>query len=67
MNNPSESILLTDLYMLTMLEGFYKQGMDGVASYQFFVRHLPPNRGFLVAAGIAMTATVVAARSTKTG
>ncbi len=52
MINPSQSILLTDLYMLTMLEGFYKQGMDGVASYEFFVRHLPPNRGFLVAAGL---------------
>ena len=52
MINPSQSILLTDLYMLTMLEGFYKQGMDGVASYEFFVRNLPPNRGFLVAAGL---------------
>ena len=52
MINPSQSILLTDLYMLTMLEGFYKQGMDGVASYEFFVRHLPPTRGFLVAAGL---------------
>lgn len=46
------SILLTDLYMLTMLDGFFKEGMNGIASYEFFVRNLPPNRGFLVAAGL---------------
>ena len=46
------SILLTDLYMLTMLEGFFNDGMDGVASYEFVVRNLPPSRGFLVAAGL---------------
>jgi nicotinate phosphoribosyltransferase len=52
MNNVSTSILLTDLYMLTMLEGFYKQSMNGIASYEFFVRRLPESRGFLVAAGL---------------
>jgi nicotinate phosphoribosyltransferase len=52
MLNTSSSILLTDLYMLTMLEGFYKQSMEGIASYEFFVRKLPQNRGFLVAAGL---------------
>jgi nicotinate phosphoribosyltransferase len=46
------SILLTDLYMLTMLEGFYKESLNGIASYEFFVRRLPENRGFLVAAGL---------------
>ena len=52
MRDTSSSILLTDLYMLTMLEAFYRQSMDGVASYEFFVRRLPDNRGFLVAAGL---------------
>jgi nicotinate phosphoribosyltransferase len=52
MINTGASMLLTDLYMLTMLESFFRQGMDGVASYEFFVRSLPPNRGFLVAAGL---------------
>jgi nicotinate phosphoribosyltransferase len=52
MNNGNTSILLTDLYMLTMLEAFYKQSMDGIASYEFFVRKLPESRGFLVAAGL---------------
>ena len=46
------SILLTDLYMLTMLEGFHKQSMNGIASYEFVVRKLPDNRNFLVAAGL---------------
>jgi len=52
MINTNTSILLTDLYMLTMLEAFYMQGMDGIATYEFFVRGLPQNRGFLVAAGL---------------
>ena len=49
---PNSSILLTDLYMLTMLEAFHRKGMNGVASYEFFVRALPQNRGFLLAAGL---------------
>ena len=32
--------------------GFHKQSMNGIASYEFFVRRLPENRGFLVAAGL---------------
>src|SRR5688572_857705 len=52
MNQANSSILLTDLYMLTMLEAFDKQSMNGIASYEFFVRRLPETRGFLVAAGL---------------
>jgi len=52
MINAANSILLTDLYTLTMLEGFYGEGMDGIASYEFFVRDLPSSRGFLIAAGL---------------
>jgi len=48
----TNSLLLTDLYMLTMLEAFYKQSLNGIASYEFFVRKLPESRGFLVAAGL---------------
>ncbi len=50
--NPSSSALLTDLYMLTMLQGFFEQGMEETAVYEFFVRDLPPSRGFLIAAGL---------------
>ncbi len=44
--------LLTDLYQLTMLQSYFEQGMDREAVFEFFVRHLPQERGFLVAAGL---------------
>ena len=46
------SALLTDLYQLTMLDGFVSQGMDETAVFEFFVRALPRRRGFLLAAGL---------------
>lgn len=49
----SNSALLTDLYQLTMLQGYYEQGMEEIAVFEFFVRKLPENRGYLVAAGLA--------------
>jgi len=50
--NPATSPLLTDLYQLTMLQSYYEQGMTEVAVFEFFVRRLPENRGFLLAAGL---------------
>jgi len=47
------STLLTDLYQLTMVTAYQALGMDRIAVFEFFVRHLPPQRGFLVAAGLA--------------
>lgn len=52
MNTPS-SALLTDLYQLTMLQGYFDRGMEETAVFEFFVRKLPPGRNFLVAAGLA--------------
>ncbi len=49
----AQDILLTDLYQLTMLQGYYQQGMDDIAAFEFFVRKLPPGRNFFVAAGLA--------------
>lgn len=49
----SNSALLTDLYQLTMLQGYYEQDMEELAVFEFFVRKLPENRGYLVAAGLA--------------
>ena len=46
------SALLTDLYQLTMLQGYLQQLMEDTAVFEFFVRKLPPRRGFLVAAGL---------------
>jgi nicotinate phosphoribosyltransferase len=50
--NQSSSALLTDLYQLTMLQGYLRQRMEDTAVFEFFVRKLPPRRGFLVAAGL---------------
>src|SRR5438445_10634796 len=50
--NQSSSALLTDLYQLTMLQGYLEQRMEGTAVFECFVRTLPPRRGFLVAAGL---------------
>ena len=46
------SVLLTDLYQLTMLQGYFDRGMEETAVFEFFVRKIPPGRGFLMAAGL---------------
>ena len=46
------SLLLTDLYQLTMLQGYFERGMHDTAVFELFVRKLRPGRNFLVAAGI---------------
>lgn len=48
----ANSALLTDLYQLTMLQGYHDAGMEEVAVFEFFVRKLRPGRGFLMAAGL---------------
>ncbi len=47
-----QSVLLTDLYQLTMLQGYWQEGMDDTAVFELFVRKSPPNRNFLIAAGL---------------
>ncbi|MEW6312530.1 MAG: nicotinate phosphoribosyltransferase [Pseudomonadota bacterium] len=49
---PETSALLTDLYQFTMLQGYLDQGMEEEAVYEFFVRKLPQQRAFLLAAGL---------------
>lgn len=45
--------LLTDLYQLTMAAAYLKRGMaEQRASFELFVRHLPPVRSYLVFAGL---------------
>lgn len=46
------SALLTDLYQLSMLDAYYRLGMEQAAIFEFFVRRLPERRSFLVAAGL---------------
>jgi len=50
--NLTNSALLTDLYQLTMLQGYHDSGMEETAVFEFFVRKLCPGRGFLMAAGL---------------
>jgi nicotinate phosphoribosyltransferase len=44
--------LVTDLYELNMAASYLRRGMTMPATFSLFVRELPPQRGFLVAAGI---------------
>ena len=44
--------LLTDLYQLTMMQAYLDRGMDEPAAFELFVRKLPAQRNFLVAAGL---------------
>jgi nicotinate phosphoribosyltransferase len=46
------SALLLDLYELTMAQAYVDEGMDAPATFSLFVRSLPPERGYLVAAGL---------------
>jgi len=48
----AQGVLLTDLYQLTMVTAYQELGMDREAVFEFFVRRLPVQRGFLVAAGL---------------
>ncbi len=50
--NPLTSPLLTDLYQLTMLQAYFAHGMLDTAVFELFVRKLPANRNFLMAAGL---------------
>src|SRR5258707_6367126 len=43
---------LTDFYELTMLQGYFDEGMHGLAVFDLFVRRLPPTRNYLVACGL---------------
>jgi nicotinate phosphoribosyltransferase len=49
---PEPSVLLTDLYQLSMLDVYRRQGMEQTAVFEFFVRKLPASRRFLLAAGL---------------
>ena len=44
--------LATDLYELTMAAGYWSAGMMEPATFELFVRRLPPSRGYLIAAGL---------------
>ena len=51
--NGLSSALLTDWYQLTMLQTYVEAGMEDTAVFEFFVRNIPPQRKFFMAAGLA--------------
>ncbi|QFU83101.1 nicotinate phosphoribosyltransferase [Natronorubrum aibiense] len=44
--------LFTDLYELRMLQAYVNQDHNPTATFSLFVRDLPPNRGYMLAAGL---------------
>ncbi|HEY7151419.1 MAG TPA: nicotinate phosphoribosyltransferase [Solirubrobacterales bacterium] len=56
---PSEVSLLIDLYELTMSASYLERGMNGPAVFELFARRLPPNRDWLLAAGLGPTLQLV--------
>ena len=44
--------LFTDLYELTMARGYRETGHNPTATFDLFFRALPPDRGYVVAAGL---------------
>ena len=55
--------LLTDLYELTMAQSYFTEGMDGEATFSLYIREYPPDRGYLIAAGVADALDCLAALS----
>lgn len=44
--------LMSDLYEFTMAESYFREGMNGEATFSLFIRDYPVDRGYFVAAGI---------------
>ncbi|HVL64220.1 MAG TPA: nicotinate phosphoribosyltransferase [Actinomycetota bacterium] len=44
--------LLTDLYELTMAASYHRHDLNGTATFDLFIRSLPPQRSFLVVCGV---------------
>ena len=55
----SPSALLTDLYQLNMVQAYLEAGQTGTAVFEFFVRKLPLQRNFLLAAGLEQALEVL--------
>ncbi len=49
---PDNVALLTDQYELTMIQAYLAEGMHDAATFDLFVRDLPPSRNYLLACGI---------------
>ena len=52
MKTPANVSLLIDLYELTMAASYFEKKRDNTATFDLFVRQMPPHRSYLVAAGL---------------
>ncbi len=57
--DPAEASLLIDLYELTMSASYLERGMNQPAVFELFARRLPPNRRWLLAAGLGPTLELI--------
>lgn len=52
MESTENTSLIVDLYELTMAAAYFQNRVRSVATFELFVREMPPERSYLVAAGI---------------
>jgi len=57
--SPPEVSLLIDQYELAMSASYFRQEMNQPAIFELFVRRLPPNREWLLAAGLGPTLELI--------
>ncbi|HKY60434.1 MAG TPA: nicotinate phosphoribosyltransferase [Gemmatimonadota bacterium] len=50
--NDGNAALLTDLYQLTMLQAYWREGMEEEGVFSLFARRLPSARNYLLACGL---------------
>jgi nicotinate phosphoribosyltransferase len=58
---PAQTSLLTDQYELAMASSYLRRGMNETVVFELFVRHLPPRRNWLLAAGLGPALAMVKA------
>jgi nicotinate phosphoribosyltransferase len=56
---PAQTSLLTDQYELAMASSYLGRGMNELAVFELFVRHLPARRRWLLAAGLGPALALV--------
>jgi len=50
--NDNNAALLIDLYELTMMQAYHREGMHGQAAFDVFFRKMPEHRNFLLVCGL---------------
>ena len=57
--SPAQVALLIDHYELTMAASYHRHGMNEPAIFELFARRLPPNREWLLVAGLGPTLELI--------